>query len=107
MSNSRRNTRRNFLVLVAGAPLALFVAGRSRAAGAPACYDPATLPFSQKSRRRSLGYLESSADPKKRCGGCAFFTAVAPGNCGTCQMLSGAPVNAGAVCNSFAAKARP
>ena len=98
-------SRRNFLALAAGAPLALLAAGRTRAADAPACYDPAALPFSQKSQRRSLGYLEVSADPKKHCGACAFFTAAAQGGCGTCQLLSGGPVRADAVCGSFAAKA--
>ena len=99
-------SRRSFLALAAGAPLALFAAGRTRAADAPACYDPATLPFSQKSQRRSLGYVEVSTDPKKHCGACAFFTASAQGGCGTCQMLGGAAVCADAVCTSFAAKAR-
>ena len=98
-------SRRNFLALAAGAPLALFAAGRTRAADAPACYDPAALPFSQKNRRRSLGYVEVSADPGKHCGACAFFTAATQGGCGTCQLLGGGPVRADAVCNSFAAKA--
>ena len=97
--------RRRFLALTGLAPLAL--AGIARAGAqqtAALCYDPAALPLSQKSRRRSLGYLEASADAKKRCGACAFFTAAAAG-CGTCTMLSGGAVNAGAVCNSYAAKA--
>lgn len=99
-------SRRNFLGLAAAAPFAVLAAASARAADA-ACYDPATLPFSQKSRRRSLGYLEVATDPGKRCGGCAFFTAAAPASCGACQLLGGTRVNAGAVCNSFAAKARP
>ena len=98
-------TRRNFLVLAAATPLALLTSAGLRAADAPVCYDPATLPFSQKSRRRSVGYLDVSGDPKKRCGACAFYTAAGPGGCGTCQMLGGGPVQTGAVCNSFAAKA--
>jgi hypothetical protein len=99
-------SRRHFLALAAGAPLALLAAGRVRAADAPACYDPAGLPFSQKNRRRSLGYVEVSADADKRCGACAFFTATAQGGCGTCELLGGGPVRADAVCTSFAAKAR-
>lgn len=98
-------SRRRFLGLAAGAPLALFLTDRARAADAPACYDPAALPFSQKSRRRSLGYVEVSADPKKHCGACSFFTAAVQNGCGTCQLLGGGPVRADAMCNSFAAKA--
>ncbi len=94
--------RRRFLALAAaGAPLALLGIGTAQAA---ACYDPAALPLSQKNRRRSLGYVEASTDPAKRCAGCAFFTAGAA-DCGTCALLSG-PVDAGAVCSSFAPRAK-
>lgn len=90
--------RRRFLTIAAvGMPLAAFAAGAAQAA---TCYDPAALPLSQKSRRRSLSYVETSTDPAKRCAGCAFFTAAAEG-CGNCQLLNG-PVNAGASCASFA-----
>lgn len=90
--------RRRFLTVAAvGMPLTILTAGSAQAA---ACYDPAALPLSQKSRRRSLSYVEASTDPAKRCAGCAFFAATAEG-CGTCQLLNG-PVNAGASCASFA-----
>lgn len=94
------HSRRNFLALASLAPAALLVAGSANAAG-QACYDPNTLPLSQKTRRRGLGYVEPSPDSTKHCGGCAFFTAAEP-SCGSCQMLSGGPVSALAVCNSFA-----
>jgi hypothetical protein len=96
--------RRSFLALAAGSvPLALLVAGGAQAQ-APACYDPATLPLNQKNRRRSLGYVEASSDPARHCSACSFFTAGNAG-CGTCGLLSG-PVNAGAVCSSFAPRAK-
>lgn len=95
--------RRHFLQIVGLAPLAL-LAGRAIAADAPACYDPAALPLSQKSRRRSLGYLDRSVDPAKHCSLCSFFTASQPG-CGTCSLLNG-PVTAESVCDSFAPKAK-
>lgn len=97
-------SRRRFIAMAGFAPFAL-AAARSAHAGdsAAACYDPNTLPLSQKSRRRSMGYVEASADPAKTCGGCAFFTA-AQGTCGNCQLLTGGPVNAGAYCTSFAPK---
>ncbi len=74
------------------------------AAARPACYDPATLPYMQKSRRRALGYVDASTNPARRCGLCAFFTGTSAA-CGNCQMLSGGPVAAGGLCQSFAPKA--
>lgn len=104
-----KRNRRDFLALAGLAPLVAITA-RSGIAGAQAgpapggaCADPASLPLTQKNRRRGLGYVEPSADPKKRCGLCAFFTP-GQGDCGTCQMLSGGAVSAQAVCNSFAPK---
>ncbi|MBV1691030.1 hypothetical protein KRR38_25960 [Novosphingobium sp. G106] len=92
--------RRRILTSAAvGVLSAVIGIGGARAQNA-ACYDPATLPLSQKSRRRSLGYAEASSDQAKHCSVCTFFTAGQPG-CGACQLLNG-PVNAGAVCSSFA-----
>ena len=90
--------RRTFLALASSAPLLLL---GNAPAQTNACYDPSALPLSQRSRRRSLNYQDVSSDPVKHCSACSFFKSAAPG-CGTCQMLSGGPVNAGAVCNSFA-----
>lgn len=101
MNRDRRQFLAGMAVLAGALP------GMAAAQGsAPACYDPATLPLSQKNQRRSLGYVEASTDPQKHCAVCSFFTASAPG-CGTCVILGGGPVNAGALCTSFAAKARP
>jgi hypothetical protein len=97
-------SRRGLLRAAGAIPLVL-VAGRLAAADTPAvCADPAKLPLARKSQRRALGYVEPSTDPKRRCGACAFFTAAGAG-CGTCQLMSGGPVSAFGVCNSFAAKA--
>ena len=71
---------------------------------APACFNPKTLPAGDLSLRRSLGFKEVSPDAKRVCGGCAFFTAVQPAFCGKCTLLSGGPVSAASVCNSWAAK---
>jgi hypothetical protein len=75
----------------------------SGGARAQSCYDPASLPMSQRSRRRSLGFKDQAPDPKKVCGGCAFFTATSAG-CGTCKMLTGGVVSATSNCNSWAKK---
>lgn len=99
------SSRRKFLALASATPFLALAPAALRAADALACYDPEALPYAQKSRRRSLGYVELSTDPRKHCGACSFFTASAPAGCGTCQILSGGPVRAEAVCTSFAAKA--
>lgn len=95
-------SRRNFMGLLALAPVSVLFAGRAMAADS-VCYDPQTLPLSQKNRRRSVGYVSASSDAKRQCSLCVFFTP-GQGACGNCQMLSGGPVEAGGVCNSFAPK---
>lgn len=96
--------RRNFLALAGITPLALLAAHNAFAQDA-ACYSSEKLSLSQKTRRRSLGFLDVSPDPKRRCGGCSFFTGTS-GNCGSCQMLSGGPVTNASTCGSFAPRAK-
>lgn len=101
-------SRRAFVRIVGkaglGLSLGLAVPGGMARAAEALCQDPATLPLSQRTRRRSLGYVEPAADPARRCGLCAFFTGTTEG-CGTCQMLTGGTVSAWGVCTSFATKA--
>ncbi|RZI76940.1 MAG: hypothetical protein EOP13_00160 [Pseudomonas sp.] len=97
-------SRRQFLALAALTPLAFAVSAAAKANSA-SCYDPATLSLSLRNRRKALGFVEASTDPARRCGLCAFFESKG-GDCGTCQLLIGAPVTASGACNSFAAKAR-
>jgi hypothetical protein len=94
--------RRQFLIACGLAPFAAALAGIAKAAE-PAC--GGEVPLSQKNRRRTLGYLEESTQPQRRCGLCTYFTA-GEGGCGTCQMLSGGAVNANGVCNYFVARPR-
>ena len=97
-------TRRTFLGLAGATPLVLFGLGSSaRGADAAACFNPDTLPASQKSMRKALGFAGISTDPAKSCSGCAFFTPSANG-CGKCQLLSGGPVSGSSVCRSWAKK---
>lgn len=113
MNNSRRDFLAHGLALAS-----LAVPGAALAQGA-VCADPASLPLSQKNRRRSVGYSEPSADAARACGLCTFFTASNSGSnsanisgsiseskaaCGTCTMLGGGPVSAQGVCTSFTAK---
>jgi hypothetical protein len=94
------STRRLAVTLLGLAPLMLAKTARAQT---PSCFDPNALPLSQKSRRRSLGYLDPSSDPERRCAGCSFFKA-SDAQCGACGMLSGGPVSASAVCSAFAAR---
>ena len=109
MNNSRRDFLARGLVLVS-----LTVPGAAMAQEA-VCADPASLPLSQKNRRRAVGYSEPSADAARACGLCTFFTASNSGSisgsiseskaaCGTCTMLGGGPVRAQGDCTSLTAK---
>lgn len=71
---------------------------------AQVCVDPARLSSGMQSMRKALNYKNSAPDAKKHCSICAFFTAATP-TCGKCAMLSGGPVSAEAVCDSWTAKA--
>ncbi|MDE2597430.1 MAG: hypothetical protein KGL44_11180 [Sphingomonadales bacterium] len=99
MTHSRRELLGRGLLLAG-----LAATGSARAQNA-ACYDPATLPLSQRSRRRAVSFVEASGDAAVRCGNCAFFTVTAD-PCGTCSILGGGPTQAGAVCSSFAPKGK-
>lgn len=93
-------TRRSLLRLALAAPLAGYAVAASAADAV--CVDPEALPSSQKSMRASLGFKMVSEDPKRLCGGCAFYTA-ASGNCGKCALLNG-PAPAEGRCDSWAAR---
>ncbi|CAN7274475.1 high-potential iron-sulfur protein [Phenylobacterium sp. LjRoot225] len=93
-------TRRGLLRLALAAPLAGYAMAASAADAT--CVDPDALTSSQKSMRASLGFKLVSEDPKRRCGGCAFYTA-AQGACGKCALLNG-PVPADGHCDSWAAR---
>jgi len=93
--------RRRLCAALALAPLGL--AGMAATARAQACYDPAALSFSLRSRRRTLGFVEVAPDPARACKGCEFFTA-STGACGACKLMTGGPVTAGSTCNSWAAR---
>jgi hypothetical protein len=97
-------TRRAFLALAGATPLALIGLGSvAQASDAGTCFNPDSLPASQKSLRKALGFVTPAADPAKTCGGCAFFTATtAP--CGKCQLLSGGTVSGPSGCRSWAKK---
>lgn len=92
--------RRHAVALLFGAVPALAAATAAQAA---ICVDMNALPPSDKSMRESLNFKLHSADAQKQCHICAFFEAAGDG-CGHCQLLSGGPVFADSVCDSWAQK---
>jgi hypothetical protein len=92
-------TRRALLGLALAAP---GVAFPLRAFSKAACVDFNALPANQKAARQALHFKLVSDDPKKRCGGCAFYTA-GQGDCGNCQIFNG-PVPAQGRCDSWSAR---
>ncbi len=106
MSTHRRFDpgRRALLMMALAAPVAAQAAtGAPAGAAQGVCVDMDLLPRSQKAMRASLGFKMVTEDPKRRCDGCAFYTAK-EGSCGACELLTGAPVPAEGRCDSWAAR---
>ncbi|MGE3690702.1 MAG: high-potential iron-sulfur protein [Novosphingobium sp.] len=96
------SSRRKFLVMAALAPVAAMPASRLPAQDA-VCYDPSTLPLTQRNQRRALSFAEQSTEAGKDCGHCAFYKP-GDGTCGTCALLNGGQVTSAGVCIAFAMK---
>jgi High potential iron-sulfur protein len=77
--------------------------GSGSTASASACADPSTMSDAEMGTRKSLSYTEKSENPQQVCAGCSFFHA-GSGSCGTCDMMSGGPVNPQGHCTSWNAK---
>lgn len=77
----------------------------SIASGAVVCADPNAMDESEQATRKGVGYTEAGSDPTQVCARCAFFH-VGEGSsaCGTCDVLSGKPVNPHGHCNSWSMK---
>jgi len=78
-------------------------AGASGPTAATVCADPDAMNESQLNARTSLEYTERSPVPDQVCGTCAFYHAD-QGQCGTCDMFSGGPVNQQGHCKSWSRK---
>lgn len=95
----RGGTRRMVLLGALAAPALVY---GSAASAQAVCVDLKSLPSGQRSMRAALNFQMASDDAKRRCGGCAFYTAV-EGSCGKCQIFNG-PVPAEGRCDSWAAR---
>ncbi|MDP5053399.1 MAG: high-potential iron-sulfur protein [Congregibacter sp.] len=105
----KRLSRRTLLLrglqipLSAGALLALSACeGDAETVAGTVCADPADMTSAEASVRRTLSYTELASDTSKVCAGCEFFSAGA-GDCGSCVMFDGKPVNPRGHCNSWSA----
>ena len=77
------------------------VAEAPAAGGDGACNDLTGLSDADKAVRKSLGYVDVSADAAKNCANCALFKAGSP--CGTCTAVKG-PIAAKGYCTAWAPK---
>ncbi|HLG88589.1 MAG TPA: hypothetical protein VKZ79_15485 [Alphaproteobacteria bacterium] len=96
--NDRILTRRGLLACAALTSLWGMFATISKAAAETVCADPN---FGDPEQKKSLHYVEASADPRKTCEDCMYFQS--QGRCGSCRILSG-PVNPAGYCDSWSAK---
>ena len=92
-------TRRTVCMMAISSSVGALGVGTAQAQSS-ICYDPDSLTLSQKSRRKSLGYVETAESSERSCAHCMFYTSD-NSDCGQCQLLGG-PVRAAAVCTSFA-----
>lgn len=100
---SRREMLRRSLAIVGAAVsagMALTACGDKELT----CTDVSSLTDAEKQLRASLGYVDRTTVPAKRCGNCNFFTAGQANACGTCKVLKG-PVHPQGNCRSWALKA--
>jgi hypothetical protein len=110
MSDERLITRRDLLRSSLGAGVVAAGAGVLGVAckGAPKefhCDDTTGLPAADVETRKTLGYVDRSADPSKRCDGCQQYIAP-PGadSCGACKLFDKTPVHPSGYCKSWVAK---
>jgi nitrous oxide reductase len=96
--NGRTFTRRQLLAAAAMTPLCGAFVEVGGATAETVCANPN---FGDPDQRKSLHYVEASADPNKTCEGCMYFAS--QGRCGNCRILSG-PVNPAGYCDSWSAK---
>ncbi len=69
------------------------------------CDDTTGMAPADIETRKTLAYVDKSADPKKECSNCQQFIAPpGPNTCGSCKVMNKTPVNPSGNCKSWAAK---
>lgn len=101
----RRGALKRALTVLGAAAVApaLFSACGGEESGALSCSDTSGLTPAQVTLRETQHYLDTSADPAKKCTDCNFFTAGQAAQCGTCTVIQG-PIHPDGTCNLWAAR---
>jgi hypothetical protein len=68
------------------------------------CTDTSGLLDPDKQLRSTLAYVDTAADPNKKCLDCVQWVVAPQGGCGSCKVLRG-PIHPDGTCNLFAKKA--
>jgi hypothetical protein len=103
ISFDRRAMLRRLAVLSVAVVTPPWLSGCSRK---PSCADVTGLsPDDVRARNDTAAYTETSADPVKKCSGCAqWIGAPTPTSCGGCKIVKG-PINPEGSCKLFTPKA--
>lgn len=99
---SRRLALYQGLAFGAAAGSALF--GAAACKKELSCSDTSGLAAMDVQMRTSLGYVDRSPQPDKRCDNCLHYKAAGENQCGGCAILKG-PIHPKGYCNSWAVKA--
>ena len=67
------------------------------------CSDTAGLTQDEIKMRKTLEYVDSTADPAKNCANCQLYKAASADQCGACTLLKGT-IHPKGFCKSWAAK---
>jgi hypothetical protein len=98
---ARRDALRHLAVLSAAAVVPGFLVACSKK---PSCEDVSGLaPADLTVRRDTAQYVDTAADPAKKCSGCAQYIPAAPNACGGCKVVKG-PINPEGGCKLFVPK---
>jgi hypothetical protein len=97
----RREALRHLAVFSAAVVVPGVLVGCSKK---PSCEDVTGLsPADVAVRRDTAAYVETAADPAKKCSLCAQYGSAAPNACGSCKVVKG-PINPEGGCKLFVPK---
>ena len=67
------------------------------------CYDPQYLSAGEAQMRKTLEYVDLSANASTQCSNCEFYRTAETAGCGECEIVDGS-VSAAGFCTSWAAR---
>lgn len=96
--------RRDFLKGMVALPVIGFVAACKSTPDYNSCADVSMLTPEEQQIRKTLGYVNETADAAKNCANCKLYVAPASGSvCGGCTIMKGT-VSPTGFCNSWLTK---